>query len=167
MQFAVLDTFSKWVSHTRVSNAIIESPWIWPASETLHFIGLAMLLGTVALLDLRMLGFARSLDLRGLHRLTRWGIAGFVINTVTGGIFFVAAPFQYIHNVVFQLKLLAMLLAGINALVFEFRILPNMEDIGPGGDAPAAAKFTAAFSLVLWLCVMFFGRMLPFLGESF
>ena len=126
-----------------------------------------MLVGTVCVLDLRMLGFAKELRFSGLHKLTRWGIAGFVINTITGVIFFVGAPFQYVHNWVFQLKVLFMILAGINALVFEFKILPDMKDLGPGEDAPTTAKVTALASLVLWLGVMFFGRMLPFLGEAF
>jgi len=80
MTYAFIDTFSHWLKHTRASEFIVHSSWIWPASETLHFIGLALLVGTVCLLDLRMLGVARELGFKGLHKLTRWGIAGFVIN---------------------------------------------------------------------------------------
>ena len=86
---------------------------------------------------------------------------------ITGIIFFVGAPFQYVHNGVFQLKLVFMLLAGLNALIFEFKILPKMPGLEPGQHAPPAAKMTAAVSLVLWLGVMFLGRMLPFIGEAF
>jgi uncharacterized membrane protein len=114
-----------------------------------------------------MLGFFKGLRFEGLHRLTRWGIAGFVINLITGMIFFVGAPFQYVHNIVFHLKLVFMLLAGINALVFELRILPGMRDLSAEDNAPPAAQITAAVSLVLWLGVMFLGRMLPFIGEAF
>jgi len=162
-----LDTFANWLKSTSLSGMILHSQWVWPACETLHFIGLALLVGTVCLLDLRMLGMAKGLRLAGLHQLTRWGIAGFIINLITGTVFFVGAPFQYVHNVVFHLKLIFMLLAGINALVFEFKILPGMRDLNSEDDAPPAAKVTAAVSLVLWLGVMFLGRMLPFIGEAF
>ena len=167
MRFEFLDAFSSWLKSTAASGIVVQSPWIWPAAETLHFIGLAMLVGTVFVLDLRMLGMARGLRFAGLHRLTRWGIVGFVINVSTGAVFFVGAPFQYVHNVACHFKLIFMLLAGINALVFEFKILPAMGDLDAGEDAPSAAKVTAAVSLTLWLGVMFLGRMLPFIGEAF
>ena len=167
MRFEFLDAFARWLKGTAVSAAITQSQWLWPAAETLHFVGLALLIGTVCVLDLRMLGFFRGLRFEGLHRLSRWGIAGFTINLLTGVIFFIGAPFQYIHNVVFHLKLLFMLLAGINALVFEFRILPEVRDLEPEDTPPASARLTAAMSLFLWLGVMFLGRMLPFIGEAF
>ena len=59
-------------------------PWLWPLCETLHFIGLALLMAVVGLLDLRMLGFAKDIPLGPLQRLTPWGILGFAINLVTG-----------------------------------------------------------------------------------
>lgn len=167
MNDALIDSFSKWLKNTQVSAAITHSTWIWPASETLHFIGLALLVGTVGLADLRMLGMAKGLHFAGLHRLIRWGIFGFAINVVTGIIFFVGAPYQYVHNIVFQWKLVFLLLAGINALVFEYAVLPKAQLLGPGDDAPVSAKLIAAISLFLWLGVMFLGRMLPFIGDAF
>ena len=167
MHYQFLDAFAHWLKGTAPSAFIVNSQWIWPTAETLHFIGLAFLVGTVSVLDLRMLGFFKGLRFQGLHRLTRWGIAGFIINLVTGIVFFIGSPLQYLHNVVFQLKLLFMLLAGINALIFELMILPTMINLNAEDDAPATAKVTAFVSLMLWLGVMFFGRMLPFLGEAF
>jgi hypothetical protein len=167
MTFVFLDNFSHWLEATALSRVIVQTQWTWPICETLHFIGLALLIGTVGLADLRMLGMARAVHFEGLHRLIRWGIAGFVICVITGTVFFIGAPFQYVHNVIFQLKLLFILLAGINALVFEFKVLPTMGNLGPGEAAPPAAKVIAASSLFLWVGVMFLGRMLPFLGEAF
>jgi hypothetical protein len=60
-----------------------------------------------------------------------------------------------------------MALAGINALLFELTVLPRIHVLGPFDEAPSAAKLIAATSLALWIAVMFFGRMLPFLGEAF
>jgi hypothetical protein len=167
MRFEIIDAFAKWLGATRASAMVLASPVAWPACETLHFIGLALLIGTVFALDLRMLGVFKGLSIGGLHRLSRWGIVGFSICFLTGLVFFVGAPSQYIRNPIFYLKLLAIVLAGVNALVFEFKILPEMTDLGPDSVAPYSAKLTAAVSIVLWICVMFFGRMLPFLGEAF
>lgn len=167
MNVELLDSLSKWLGHTAMSQTITQSVWIWPASETLHFIGLALLIGTVGLADLRLLGMAKGLHFAGLHRLIRWGIFGFAINVVTGIVFFVGAPFQYVHNYVFHLKVIFLALAGINALVFEYTVLPKVQSLGQGDNAPLPAKVIAAISLFLWLGVMFFGRMLPFLGDAF
>lgn len=167
MHFEFLDAFAAWIKATAVSHAVVESRWLWPACETLHFIGLALLVGAITVVDLRMLGVLRGLSPSAVHRLTRWAVAGFVINSITGLIFFVGAPFQYIHNVVFHLKLLFMALAGLNALIFQFAVLPRVRVLGPLDEAPSAAKVIAATSLFLWVGVMFLGRMLPFLGEAF
>ena len=168
MNFAFLDSLSTWLKTTKLSWAVIHYPWLWPAAETLHFIGLALLVGSVALIDLRMLGMAKQLPLRPLHRLLFWGLAGFGINVITGILFFAGEPSQYVHNSVFWLKLLFILLAGINALLFYATgIFRDTEDLGPGEDAPLGAKIIAGVSLFLWVGVMYFGRMLPFLGEAF
>ena len=167
MHFEFLDSFSMWLKSTALSGLILHYSWIWPTCETLHFVGLALLVGTVGLADLRMLGMAKGLRFSGLHRLIRWGIAGFIINVITGAAFFIGAPFQYVHNTVFHFKIVFIFLAGINALIFEFKVLPHMKDLGPGEDATFAAKVIAATSLFLWVGVMFFGRMLPFIGEAF
>jgi hypothetical protein len=168
MDFAILDSLSAWLKSTSLSSAIVHYPWIWPAAETLHFIGLAMLVGSVGLLDLRMLGLAKRIPVRPLHLLLGWGILGFAINVVTGAIFFVGEPSQYVHNVPFWLKLLFILLAGINALLFYATgVFRDAEAVGPGEDAPFGAKVIAATSLLLWLGVIYLGRMLPFLGDAF
>ena len=102
----MLQSMSKWLASTSLSWAMAGGvPWLWPLCETLHFIGLALLLGVVGLLDLRMLGFGKDIPLGPLQRLTPWGILGFVINLVTGMLFFVGAPSQYVTNVAFLFKM--------------------------------------------------------------
>jgi hypothetical protein len=157
-----------WLEATAVSKAVTHYSWIWPTCETLHFIGLALLIGNVGLLDLRMLGAAKGIPLAPLTRLVRWGVLGFVINLLTGIVFFVGAPSQYVNNIAFQLKLLFIVLAGANLAVFNLSgIGRTVGLLGPGDDAPASAKIVAATSLFLWVGIMFWGRMLPFIGNSF
>ena len=93
---------------------------------------------------------------------------GFVINLVTGITFFVGNPFQYIHNIAFGYKLVFMALAGVNVLVFYATgLFRTLVLLGPGDDAPVLAKVIAATSLLLWIGVMYMGRMLPYIGNSF
>jgi uncharacterized membrane protein len=148
-----------------VGVAITNAPWGWPACETLHFIGLTLLIGVVLTIDLRMLGVMKNVGFPAIHRLLPWGILGFGINTVTGMAFFVASPGQYTGNVSFYWKLGLMLLAGANMLYFT--MLDEAWEIRSGEDAPFTAKLVAGSALVLWVGVMYFGSMLPFIGNAF
>jgi len=163
----MVEAFANWLKGTDLSWFVTYYPWVWPASETLHFIGMGLLVGIVGSIDLRMLGLAKRLPLGPLHRLLPWGIAGFLINLMTGIMFFAGDPFQYVYNPAMQLKMLFILLAGINVLVFCFFVFNELKDLQPGQDAPARAKTVSAISLFLWVGVMCWGRMLPFIGNAF
>lgn len=163
----MLEAFGKWLETTQISWAMTHYAWIWPACETLHFIGLAMLIGTVWIVDLRMLGVAKGLPMAPMHVLVRCGVAGFIINVVTGFLFFAGTPNQYIGNIGFTLKMVFIALAGINVLIFYLWIYRRIESLEPGEDAPLSAKIVAAASLFLWLGVMSFGRLLPYFGNAF
>jgi hypothetical protein len=115
-----------------------------------------------------MLGFFKQMPVKPLNRLLPWGIAGFVINAVTGFMFFAGDPFQYLYNLAFLLKAIFLALAGINAGAFYLTGLSRQVDaVGAGGDVPTPAKVVAAASLFLWIGVMYWGRMLPFIGNAF
>ena len=139
--------------------------WVWPTCETVHFIGLSLLFTVVLIVDLRLLGMAKKFSFAALYQLLPLGILGFGMNLVTGMVFFIASPEQYVKNVSFHWKILFVMLAGINALYFM--LVEEPWTIGPGDDAPPFAKFAAASAIFLWVGVLFFGHMLPFLGNSF
>jgi uncharacterized membrane protein len=145
--------------------AVTGATWIWPTCETLHFIGLCLLFGITALVDLRVLSFIKGVSFPALHRLLPWGVLGFGVNLFSGMLFFVADPGQYTHSAPFQWKIALVLLAGLNLVYFTLFDAPWRLD--PGDDAPPVAKFAAACALILVVGVMFCGRMLPFLGDSF
>jgi hypothetical protein len=164
----VIASFAMWLGATPVSRAVTHYSWIWPTCETLHFAGLALLIGNVGVLDLRLLGALKRLPVAPLNGLVRWGVLGFVINLVTGIVFFVGAPSQYATNIAFAFKLLFMALAAVNLAVFYLSGLARtVSTLGPGDDASTGAKVIAATSLFLWVGVMFWGRMLPFIGNAF
>jgi uncharacterized membrane protein len=148
-----------------VGAAVTGATWIWPTCETLHFIGLCLLFGITAIVDLRVLGLLKGVPFQALHRLLPWGVLGFGVNLVSGMLFFVADPGQYTHSPPFQWKIALVLLAGLNLVYFTLFDAPWRLD--PSDDAPPIAKFAAASALILVVGVMFCGRMLPFLGDSF
>ncbi len=152
---------------TPLSEATRQYPWVWPIAEMLHFAGLSMLLGVVGLLDLRLMGFMKRVPVPALRALLPYGIAGFVINLVTGAIFFIGAPDQYIFNVAFYYKLLFLAIAGGNALFFETTQGHRLVGIGAGDTTPKAFRIAGVVSLVSWFMVLYWGRMLPFVGNAF
>ncbi len=92
--------------------------WAWPIAESLHFLGLCLLIGCIGTFDLRLLGLARRVPIATVHRFVPWGIAGFAINISTGSLFLMTEPDQYIYNPSFHLKLLFLTIGGLNAATF-------------------------------------------------
>jgi hypothetical protein len=133
----------------------------WPAVESLHFVALATLLGTVGLFDLRVLGVAKAIPMPALHRLVPFGLAAFAANIVTGSMFFISAPDQYMFNPAFRLKLACVAIAGLNVLVFYSVFARGVPD-GPGARASPAVKVVAAISLLAWVGVIVFGRLITY-----
>jgi hypothetical protein len=168
MDMKSIDAFFHVLEKTPFSRAIVVYPWIWPTCETLHFIGLALLIGCIGVLDLRMLGYAKHISIAAIHRFVPWGIAGFMINLITGLLFFIGAPFQYLHNLAFQWKLVFLAIAGLNVMYFYLGgVLHKVEALGPDADPPTSAKVVSAISIFSWFAVMYWGRMLPFVGNAF
>jgi hypothetical protein len=149
----------------KVRDFVTNTPWMWPTCETLHFVGLSLLVGVVFIVDLRVLGVMKGVSFAYLHRLLPWAALGFGVNVVTGMLFFVGIPGQYTKNPAFYWKIGLVMLAGLNALYFT--VLDEPWSLGSGEDAPLTAKFAAASAMALWVGVMYFGSMLPFLGNSF
>jgi hypothetical protein len=148
-----------------VGSFVTDTPWMWPTCETLHFVGLSLLCGVVFLVDLRVLGVMKGVSFASLHRLLPWAALGFGVNVLTGMLFFVGIPGQYIHNAAFYWKIGLVMLAGANALYFT--LFDEPWSLGAGADAPLTAKIAAASAMLLWVAVMYCGSMLPFLGNSF
>jgi hypothetical protein len=152
---AVIDAFGK---DTGIF-ALMNTAYGWPIAESLHFMGLSLLLGTIGIVDLRLLGYARAVPLLALHKLTRVGVGGFAINVVTGFAFFVSAPDQYLYNPAVQLKMLCILIAGANLVLFYSVVWPGVR---ASGAVSGLARVCAGVSLSAWLAVIVFGRLITF-----
>ncbi len=138
----------------------MHSTWGWPAVESLHFLGLSLLIGTVGVFDLRMIGLAKGIPMSALHKLVPWGIGGYTLNVLTGAMFVTSAPDQYLFNPAFQTKLALMAIAGINVLVFYRVAFAAVKLAGADDSAQLAAKVAAAISLSCWIGVIVCGRLI-------
>ena len=136
--------------------------WAFPVAEAFHFIGLCLLIGSLAVIDLRLLGFARRLSVKAIHQLLVWTWVGFSINLITGLLFIFAQASFYYPNVAFRVKLVLLLLAGANALWFQRTVQRELPGWADDADATRQAKVIAGTSLALWISVIFFGRFIMY-----
>jgi hypothetical protein len=152
---------------TTVHDIVSQSTWMWAVLESLHFIGLSLLIGTIGMFDLRLLGFARRVPIVALHRLIPIGIAGFALNATTGLLFLSGFPDQYIFNAAFRVKMALVLIAGFNVLFFYGRVFRRLHALSPGDQPPLAARIVGGVSLACWIGVMTAGRLLTFFRPPF
>jgi hypothetical protein len=162
-----MDAFVTWVRATTLSQGINHSTWIWPLCETLHFIGLSLLMGTAGFFDLRLMGFMKRVPVSAALELMPFAVAGFLLNLATGLVFLIALPEHYAYNLAFYFKVGFLALAGLNALLFNLLVSSRVVNLGAGDNTPVLAKAIGFLSLVSWFGVLYWGRMLPFIGDAY
>src|SRR5262245_47775288 len=150
-----------WIKDTGLGETVRQSRWLFAMGETFHFIGLSMMVGGLLIVDLRLLGFLRRIPMRAALAFLPFVLVGFAINLATGIEFFAADPYMYWPSPAFKLKMALILAAGLNALLFTVMEHRRVLVLGDDEATSAFTKATAALSLVLWLCVILLGRLLP------
>jgi hypothetical protein len=161
-----METLTQWMESSLLGQWVTATGWVWPAAEIFHFIGLSLLLGSMLIVDLRLLGFFRTISIETTHKLLPWAIAGFVINLVTGTLFLFGDPFRYAANIGFRIKFVLIIIAGLNALLFYWKIQPTMKNWGQNTSPPIFAKSVALLSLLVWFSVLLLGRLIPYVGTG-
>ena len=151
-----------WIRSTAFHRFILDNYGLWPVAESIHFIGLSLLIGTIGMFDLRLLGFARAVPIAAMHRLIPVGITGFLINISTGICFICAAPDQYLFNSAFRWKVVFLTIAGLNVLFFYTRVFRRLESFSENTPPPLAARIVGGVSLGAWVGVMSAGRLITF-----
>lgn len=153
----------EWLSNQSWAQAISGS-MAFGILECLHVVGMAMLFGSVAILDLRLLGFCgRDQSVRALaHATLRWTWLGFVLAMITGFLLFAGAADRYAQNRAFQFKLAALALAGVNMALFHLSAWRRVSTWDVGVPTPPAAVIAGALSVLLWICVVAAGRWIAF-----
>ncbi len=145
---------------------IAETYWLWPVMEIIHFIGLTLLLGGLLIVDLRMAGHLRVIKPAATHQLLPLVVLGFLLNLVTGVLFFFGDPGRYSINIGFQIKMTLVLIAGLNALLYHWKVSPLMEGLSEDGSSPLLARCVAYTSLGMWTGVLLTGRLIPYVGTG-
>ncbi|TWI66359.1 hypothetical protein IP91_02172 [Pseudoduganella lurida] len=156
-------SWTAWVAGTPLAAAMREGVWLYPLVETVHIVGFALLVGAVAMFDLRVLGCARGLPVRALGRhLLPWAIGSLLLIVPAGLLMFTSQPAQFAANGTFQLKLALIAAAGINAAAFHLGVYRGVARWDVGAAAPVGAKVHALLSLLLWVGVIGCGRLLAY-----
>jgi hypothetical protein len=153
-----------WLESTSLAEAMRQWLWLYPIVEIIHILGLVVLVGAVALFDFKLLGFSPSLPLQGLERdVLPWAPLSLLVIVPSGLLMFIAHATEMANNPAFQLKLLLLAGAGLNALVFHKRLFPTLAACDRGMPVPRSAKIQAVLSLSLWAGVITCGRLLAYL----
>ena len=149
---------------TRLSESIRNSLYLFPFLESLHVVGLTMVFGTIAVLDLRMLGIASTR--RPVSRIAvdveTWAWMAFVLTAVTGALMFITNATVYYHNIFFRLKMAMLVLAGVNVVMFNRTARRSIERWNADAKAPFSGRAAAMVSLLLWIAIIFMGRWIGF-----
>lgn len=145
-----------------INDFMLNTPWAFPAAESLHFMGLTLLLGALMVVDLRGMGLLRVVSFEQAHKLIPLAIVGFGINLFTGFLFLFADPRSYFANAGFWYKMAFIVLAGINALVFEIFVFRRYRNGDTAIAESTLCKVVSALSLVFWFTVLILGRFLPY-----
>lgn len=161
----MLLTLLEWVRDTTFSTSLRESIYMWGVINGIHLLGLGMFMGVLLFLDLRLLNIGlRNVSVSEVwDRLSPWIGLGFMIIALTGIVLFISDPVGSWGNVIFRVKLVLLVAAGVNAAAFHLTIGKRLVDWDrPGGDLPTAAKVAGASSLLLWATIIVLGRLIAY-----
>lgn len=153
----------EWLTATSISTALRESDVMFPVVETVHVLGIALLAGAAAIVDLRLLGFVLSGERVSTvaGKVLPYAWWGLGIMSASGALLFGAKATTYAENPAFQIKAGLLVLAGLNPLVFHttiYRSVATWDD----GRVPARARLTAIVSLTLWSAIIITGRAIAY-----
>ena len=153
-----------WLENSSLGVTITESEWLFPTIETVHVLALTLVIGSIAMLDLRLLGVGNR-D-RGVVQLAEdtlpWTWSAFVVAAISGVLMFVSAATSYYDNVPFRIKLVLLALAGANLAVFHFPAYGAVHDWIHALPTPQPARVAASLSLLFWVGVVVAGRWIGF-----
>ena len=152
------------IEYSPMGITIAESLWMFPMVETVHVMALVTVLGTLLVMDLRMLGWASTaVPIRKVSEDTlKWTWMAFVLAAITGTILWISKAHSYMINPYFLTKMGLMAVAGLNMLFFHFVTYKTVDQWDTAASPPTAVKLSAVLSLLLWIVIVFCGRAIGF-----
>jgi hypothetical protein len=156
--------FLAFLESSRLADAIRTSAYLFPLIESFHVVALTTVLGTIAIIDLRLLGVAsiRRPFSRIASDILKWTWGAFALATATGLLLFISNAAVYYHNFFFRAKMTLLALAGLNMLIFELTAARSVHRWDQDHSAPPAGRTVAIVSLIIWISVVFCGRWIGF-----
>ncbi|HEV7714957.1 MAG TPA: DUF6644 family protein [Steroidobacteraceae bacterium] len=160
----MFENLFQWLYDTPLGGTIRANELLFPWVESVHVLAITLVLGSIAIVDLRLIGVASRN--RPVSKLIRevlpvtW--VAFTIAVLTGGTLFISNAVEYAHNFPFRMKMLLMLLAGINMLVFHMVTYRGISQWDEAQRTPRSARFAGGFSIFVWLGIVAFGRWIGF-----
>jgi hypothetical protein len=160
----IIPQFCSWVENTRIAGAIRTSTWLFPTIESIHVLAITLVVGSVAMFDLRLLGIAsRDRSVTELHKeILPWTWTAFAVAVVAGSLMFSSDATKYYQDGPFRWKMVTLLLVGLNTAIFEFGAFRGVSRWDKEKKTPLAAKLAGGISIVLWILVVGFGRWIGF-----
>jgi hypothetical protein len=149
---------------SRLAGAMRHSLWLYPAVEVVHIVGFVVLVGSIVMLDLRLLGFTASASVRDLARhVLPWTWGALLLVVPSGVAMFSAHAVEFLDNPALRIKLLLIVAAGLNAALFHFGVYRSVPAWDRNASVPGAARWAAGLSLALWVGVLACGRLIAYL----
>ena len=150
----------QWIQDTQVGTAIRESILVYPIILSVHLLALSVSVGTLVWFDLRLLGFKMRVQpvSEVYNQLMPWMLGGFLVMFLTGGLLFWALAAKCYGNIYFRIKMAALLLAGLNALIFHLLTQRTIADWDAAPVPPIGARLAGVVSIVLWVVIIGAGR---------
>lgn len=152
----------QWLENSQLAYWVGGSLWGYPIMLTLHAVGLAIIVGISAMLDLRVLGYGKRMPLSGMVKLMPVAWFGFVVNLISGGALFTSQATFYVTNIPFIFKITGILIAVILIAIQQKQLLQNGDEWDANGVA-GAGKAVAIISLVCWSVAMIGGRLIAYI----
>jgi hypothetical protein len=157
--------FCEWLESSTWATAIHQSLWLFPLLETAHLFGIVLLVGATSALDLRLIGWSSKYEpvSRMSARLLPWAWVGLAVQVTTGFFLFASEATRCFENKAFRIKMLMLVLAGLNALIFHQTIYRRVASWDEAKVTPWGAKFAGCCSILLWFGIVAAGRWIAFL----
>jgi len=150
-----------WIQNTSWATSFRQADLLFPLVEGSHILALSLSVGLILMLDLRLLGIAFRTEpvSRIMSQVMPWALPGFAIVFLTGLLLFLAQAEKVYTNSYFRVKVLTLILLGLNAVFYQYRYYPHMGEWDKAETAPAGPRVVAIVSLLLWMAVIVCGRL--------
>jgi hypothetical protein len=155
-------TFVNWVENSMLGIWMVDSIWAYPIVLSIHAVGMSIVVGTIIIIDLRILGLANSIPLKSFEKLFAVAWLGVALNFLSGVALFATEPAKFFYHPVFWIKIALIAIGALSV----YMLWNKVKDVADDSESSAQIKFLAVLSLLLWSCVIIAGRLIAYIEMS-